>query len=598
MSSFFVLNTVLLVFCLLLGGGLMALAWRRPNQRHRWARAVAGGVAAAALWLTAHPPRRPLPAAHAEAILLTDDCPPDTLRQLLRQLGAGTPVWSLGRATAPTAHILPSLLTLAEQRPALCRLHLLGRGLPAADLPALGSVAIVSHAVPVFWGFRTAHWDRTLTLGETCRVEGTAGLPAGAPPAWACLRAAGAVRDSVRLPAGGGAFRLRYRPKTTGLAQYELLLRRPGHLLATEPVPVEVTPPARPAVLLLASSPSPEFKFLKTYLADQRFAVALRTDVSRGLVQTEILNQPAQPLDRLTPAQLAQFTVVVADAGALAGLPVPEAQALARAVRAGSLGLILLADPAPVPRATPARADFVVLPRPAAPGVALPLAWPDGPGAQAALPAQLRPVAALRPLITGPGQVWAAAARRVGLGFVVVSVVPETFRWALQGKAPTYASFWNRLLSAATPAPAPEAAWHPGTVWPRPYQPLTLHLTAAFPAQQPTVQPLAGGPATHLALRQDPRLPEWSAAPFWPGRAGWHAITGPGAAVSRFYVFAETDWLGPELQQRQQALTQREVQAPRRAALFADEILTPWPAAWFFGLFLLAAGYLWLEEKL
>jgi hypothetical protein len=24
----------------------------------------------------------------------------------------------------------------------------------------------------------------------------------------------------------------------------------------------------------------------------------------------------------------------------------------------------------------------------------------------------------------------------------------------------------------------------------------------------------------------------------------------------------------------------------------------PWPAGWFLGLFLLAAGFLWLEEKL
>ena len=48
------------------------------------------------------------------------------------------------------------------------------------------------------------------------------------------MRAAGAVRDSVRVPAGGGAFRLRYQPKTAGLAVYELLLRRAGRALALQ----------------------------------------------------------------------------------------------------------------------------------------------------------------------------------------------------------------------------------------------------------------------------------------------------------------------------------------------------------------------------
>ncbi|MFC7668375.1 hypothetical protein ACFQT0_14050 [Hymenobacter humi] len=84
------------------------------------------------------------------------------------------------------------------------------------------------------------------------------------------------------------------------------------------------------------------------------------------------------------------------------------------------------------------------------------LTWPDAPAeARAAMPAQLRPAPALRSLVMGPGQALVAASRRTGLGFVVVSVVPETFQWALQGRTPVYASFWTRLLTAATPPPRP-----------------------------------------------------------------------------------------------------------------------------------------------
>ena len=122
----------LLAFCLLLGIGLLALAWQRPRQRQRLLRMLAGAMAVGALWFTAFPPLRPLPAARAEAILLTEGYAPDTLRQLLRQLGAGTPVWAYGEVEMPDkAKPLASLLTLAEQRPALRRLHLLGQGLPA-----------------------------------------------------------------------------------------------------------------------------------------------------------------------------------------------------------------------------------------------------------------------------------------------------------------------------------------------------------------------------------------------------------------------------------------------------------------------------------
>ena len=562
---------------------------------------LAGTLAASALWFTAFPPLRQLPATRAAAILLTEDYSPDTLRQLLRQLGAGTPVWQYGTAAAfSTAQPLASLLTLAEQQPALRRLHVLGQGLPAAEWTALGTVPLQLHVNPAFSGFSAAWWPEKLVLGEVLRVEGRVAAPRGDAPAWVCLRAAGSIRDSVRLPAGGGAFRLRYQPKALGRAVAELLLRQAGQTRATEPVPMEITAPQLPPVLLLAATPSFEFKFLKNYLAEAHYPVALRTTVSRGLVQTDFVNQPAQPLGRLTPALLARYAVLGADAATLADLTGPEAQAVQAAVRAGRLGLLVLAEAAALPRTVPARADFVVLPRAAAQAGPQALAWSGAPGvANAPLPAQLRPAPSLRALATGPNQALVAASRRLGLGFVVVSVVPETFRWALQGRTPVYASFWTRLLTAAMPPAPTSAAWGLGSRWPRPRRPLTLRLAAAWPAPteaQPTAASLADGRPTRLALRQDTRLPEWSTAQFWPAAAGWHQVRGPGRAAHYFYVYPALAWRGPELQERQQAAAHRLV--PSTAALATETTVRPWPAAWFFGLFLLAAGYLWLEEKL
>lgn len=597
----------LLAFCLLLGLGLMALAWRRPRTRQRPARLLAGAVAAGALWLVVFPPPRPLPATRAEAILLTSGYLPDTLRQLRHRLGAGTPVWAYGKLKIPAgAQPLTSLLTLAEQQPALQNLHVLGDGLPAAELPLLSPLAIRLHPGAPVAGFGTAFWSAKLALGAALQIDGTVlAAPGTARPAaaWVVLRATGASRDSVRLPLGSGPFRLRYRPKIAGLATYALLLRRPGQPPWAEPIPVEITTPTLPAVLLLTATPAFEFKFLKNYLAETHCPVALRTSVSRDLVQTDFVNQPALALNRLTPTVLARYSVVVADAATLAALPQAEARGLQAAIRAGRLGLVVLAGAAPLPHATPAHADFVVRLR-AATSAALPaLTWPDAPTeARAPLPTQLQPDPALRPLISGPNQALVAASRRVGLGFVVVSVVPETFRWGLLGHTAVYASFWNRLLAAAVPPAPARAIWRTGTRWPRPAQPLTLHLTAAFPLAQPTVVPLGGGPTVRLALRQDTRLPEWSTAPFWPGAAGWHQVRGPGRTTHNFYVYPATAWPEPERQERQerqQAVAQLNTptQIAPASAVAPNSASEPWPAGWFFGLFLLATGYLWLEEK-
>jgi len=110
------------------------------------------------------------------------------------------------------------------------------------------------------------------------------------------------------------------------------------------------------------------------------------------------------------------------------------------------------------------------------------------------------------------------------------------------------------------------------------------------------VRPLAQGPAVQLPLAQDPRLPEWQTAQFWPGTAGWHQVQGPGATTYHFYVFELASWPGPEQAERAQALASRP--APPVPGTSAGTVPQPWPAEWFFGLFLLAAGFLWLEEKL
>lgn len=587
----------LLAACLLLGLGLGLAAWRRPDRRRLALRLLASALAAAALWLTAYPPSRRVPMQAGTAILLTPGYSPDTLQALRRQLGRATPVWSYRLPTVPAgARPLGSLLALAERHPALRQVHLLGQGLPAADLPAL-------RAVPVRWhqaatqGIAAAHWPRQLVLGQVFEVEGTvAPVNSGA---WLSLRGAGAGADSVRVPLEGGAFRLRYRPRVAGRLLPTLVLRQTARPLTTEPLPVEVTDAPQPPVLLLAAAPGFEFKFLKNSLAAAGRAVALRTPVSRGLVQTEVVNQPTQALDHLTPALLARYPLAVADAAALAALAPAESQTLRVAVQAGRLGLVVLAGPGALPSAIPERAAFNVYSLGAA-TAPVPLAWPDAPALRATLPLGLRPSAGLRSVVTtGSGRVPVAAAHRLGLGTVVVSVVPETFRWALQGLTAGYEAYWSQLLTAALPPPAAPATWQVLDEWPRQGYPLTLRLAAGrlpAPTEAVQVRPLAGRPATRLALAQDPRLPEWSTAPYWPTQPGWHEVRGPGAATHHFFVFDSAAWRGPEQLARQAAWVSRAAQPAVSPGTASER--EPWPTGWFFALFVLAAGFLWLEEKL
>ncbi|WP_022824335.1 hypothetical protein [Hymenobacter norwichensis] len=589
---------VLLAGCVLLALGLALAAWRRPDARRRSARLLAGILAAAGLWLTAYPPERSVAEPQAEAILLTTHYQPDTLRALLARFGARTRIWRYAPATYSATlndtPIVASLTTLREQMPALRRLHVLGQGVPAATLPALDSVRLVRHGGSAFTGFRAAHWNRQLELGKSLVVEGYfAGRET--KPTWVRLQVAGTPRDSVRLPSGQGRFQLRYVPRAVGRLVATVSGRQNGRELVTEPVPAEVLPTRPLRVLLLAATPSFELKFLKNYLAARQHAVAWRVGISRGLTQTEFSNQSATDISRLTPALLVRYDVLIAEAGVLAALPGAEAQALRAAQRNGNIGLVVLADVASLPATVPGRTTLRLVAQSGA-AAARPqrLAWPEAPAATALVPTTLALSGTARPLVTLTGATQAVvASQRSGAGNVVVSALLETYPWLLQNATATYSSYWSCLLTAAAPPLTPAASWLITEPWPRPHLPVVLRRTGNFPNKSPTI---AAAVPTQLPLQQDATLPEWSTATYWPTATGWHQVQATGQPAQWLYVFGEKDWLGPETQRWEQA-TQPWLVGTNQAlpALMRNE---PWPVAWFFVLFVLAAGFLWLEEKL
>ncbi|MCB2378649.1 hypothetical protein LGH70_13695, partial [Hymenobacter sp. BT635] len=495
----------LLLLCLLLAVGLTVAALRRTNRQRRLLRIGAGWVAVLAIWFTAFPPRHSVRGTSIEAIILTPGYHPDSVRQVAQLLGPATKLWRLGFSAPSDTPSLPSLLLLRERYPALRRLHVLGIGLPTAELANLGPLRLVLHPAAPRPGFRQAAWSRRPAAGQPLVVEGVfTGLSKTA--AWISLRGPGRSADSVRLPAGTGSFRLQFRPKTPGLAVYQLVARQANQTVAAEPVPVEVTAPQPLRILLLSSSASFEFKFLKNYLGAQQHRVALRTGLSRGLTQTEFLNQPSHDLSRLNAPLLARYDVLAADAGILATLSASEVQTLTSAIRGAGLGFILLADAGPLPRATPARGSFTVAP---SSGTAAErpqrIRWRGTlDSATALVPATLRLAPTARPLLTdGQGRP-VVGAQRLGLGSIVVSGLAQTYPWALQNADDTYAAYWSYLLRATARPLAPLAQWQSLAAWPRPHQPVALRLVSAAPvSSSPVVSGPQSAPGVRLALRQD-----------------------------------------------------------------------------------------------
>jgi hypothetical protein len=405
--------------------------------------------------------------------------------------------------------------------------------------------------------------------------------------------------DSVTVAPGATArFALRATPKETGPFVFHLESTTGTRRLGAEKIPFEVTPKRLLNVLFLESFPTFGGKFLKAFLSEAGHRVAARTAISKGKFRTEFLNAPPAALGRLTPTLLAGLDLVILDDASLRELGGAERGLLRGATRDG-LGVLVWASEGKLP----GQAPFSAFRLAAVPGPEerrLALDWTGGPADVPPIPfpsLAVENTPAVRPLVTAGQYGTLAAFAPYGLGGVTVAVTGNAFEWVLAGQAPVHASYWSHLLTATARRREVSEHWRVATPLPAPDAPATLQRVSA----DPQLPALAVDSTTVYPQQATAGLGGWEST-FWPRREGWHAARTAGGAPFRWYVFGRNDWTGRQARHRYEATL----------AYLADEdatgsVATPAtqvtrqetvPPVWFYGLFLLSVGYLWLERKL
>ncbi|WP_246000967.1 hypothetical protein [Pontibacter diazotrophicus] len=583
---------------------LLWLAWRRPNRQRLVWRLLASVVAGISLMLLVFPPTTQQAISPSTAILLTEGYSADTLQQLLQRSDAEPQVYAYG-TMADDATPVGSLHRLRQEQPGLRQVHLLGYGLKKEELQPLKDVQVQLHLSTTPAGTAAIHWPESVKLGEAVEVASQY-KKEGEASTWLYLMAAGQVRDSVEMAADTTAtFRLRYTPKQAGQFVYHVVEKSGNAADTLGQVPVLVRPVQEVGVLLLASSPLFEFRFLKNHLAELQHRVAFRTTISKGMSQSEWLNMPRHNLSRLTPKLLQQFDVVITEPQALQNLSAGERATLERAVREEGLGILTIASAPANSRSTSFFTAFQTRRLSQQDTRSTRASWADNTTATAtAAPYTLVNTTAVAGLVAEQNDQFLAGAKRAGWGKVAMSLVPQTFPWQLEGKEEVYASYWANLLSAVAKQEVQERFWQlTSPQVPRPNQPLTLTFTdyTAAGADVPSavVTDVADSSSVDLPLARHPLQPTQFSGTFWPRRSGWHQVQTLDAAPYHFFVQDSTDWTFTAIQERQQetlafVAQQNTASAAETAVAYKEE---PVSLIWFVLLFVLSSGFLWLEEK-
>jgi hypothetical protein len=541
------------------------------------------------------------------AVLLTEGYEPDSLNALLDRLEPRPLVYTY-QTEAPKSNAVPDLYTFRQEQPQVQTAHVLGHGLGEQDLQALQDVRVVPHLSSMPAGLASITWPETITLGEAVTVAGQYTQEAADEQTTLYLQATGLTRDSISLKEiGQHTFLLRYTPKQEGRYTYTLVAKSGDKMDTLGLVPIQVNPAVKPAVLLVSSFPLFEFKFLKNHLGLLQHKVALRSTVTKGKYQSEWLNMPQTDLSRITSKLLQQFDVVIIEPQALLELSSTERATLQRAVTEDGLGVLTIAGEQLGNRTTAFFTNFQSKRLSQQDTRNARANWTNGTTAAAipVSPYTLVSSEAVTGLIEEQGSNLLAAGRKAGWGTVAMSVVPQTFSWQLEGKQGTYASYWAHLLSSVAKREVQDKFWQLAKPQvPQRHQPLTLKLTdytltAVSSIPKATVRGTADTTQTGMALQQSVHQPEVYEGTFWPRRTGWHVVETQGMEPFYFLVQDSAAWTHQAIQAKREATLQFATQQQRKqttsSTAYAEEQV---PVIWFFLLFVLSSGFLWLEEKL
>ncbi|MES1222610.1 MAG: hypothetical protein ABUT20_44355, partial [Bacteroidota bacterium] len=336
----------MVVISLLLVAFLSWKEWKRKNKAMLLQRLLASLLAVISLLVMTYPYKPTTTNDSLKSVaIVTDGLITDSLTYFLQGKKKSVPVFTTERSltnavSGSKIQLVADLNTFSEKYKD-DTLHVFGNGFTKEELDQLNGHPFILHANSPESSVTSAYWNHTLKTGEPLTIQGQyENVSAGKVKI--LLHAFNETVDSVYVASKTKQdFSLHTIPKNSGKSVYSLIALSGKDTLQNEPIPLEVNNAESLKILFLSSSPGFENTFLKNRLAQNGYAIANRTTISKNRSDKQFLNMPEQPGDQLTTAYLSKFDVLVADDEALQSLNAPGLSAIRSTVEENGLGLLI-----------------------------------------------------------------------------------------------------------------------------------------------------------------------------------------------------------------------------------------------------------------
>lgn len=532
-----------------------------------------------------------IPTESGRLVVVTAGTPPSRIEELAK--GGKT-------VTTDTAISAKYQIPLVRDWPAFLAQHpdepltVHGFGLTTRQLEAIDGRPLTYHQPPSPQGFVFCEWPQQLQASLPLVVHGQYHNPTGRDVKIILLSASHAVDSVMVPPKGTHPFTLSYQPKQAGNTLFGLAAVDGQDTLHAERVPVSIVPAPTLHVVMLAASPSFEYKFVGDWLRQLHYGVAFRARITKDRFSTAYTEGVPHLLGApLNESAFKGVDLLIADEAELAALSRSEQLVIAEAVQSG-LGLLLFIGDEK--SSSLLGREFHHLTAHGKPEQALAVTGADGqqyPVLPAAIVNGIR-VSPMQQSLLYSGSQTVAASQLYGSGRITALTLTNSYSWWLRNQQAAYAQFWSYLIDNTT------AGRHGLTRYIQAPRYPAAHAWTELLQQHATEKTPTVDGWKYPVIRHE-YLPDFFRISFWPHRSGWYPLETPQADTLWLYAFDRTDWTAARAYEIISAMdnyTGKNGERTRGKQDERTEISQKEVPKWlFFVLFLLSSSILWYASR-
>lgn len=589
---------IALVCSVLLCLFLLFKEYQRPNKSWLIGRFLATFFAVSGFLLLVFPIQYTIDRSvnQSEITLLTAGANPDLI------LNKNTKILSTDSNLFPSLsgfkiEYIPDLSYYLAAHQEVRKINLIGEGLSLTELNDLKNYQINFKAGDYPSGIAACNWSKKINASEPLLVQGNY-INNTNKEVKLVLTGLGNHLDSVIIKAQSSLnFSLKNTPKQNGRAVYHLLALQAKDTLAKEAIYFEVLEKEPVKLLILASSPDFEYKFLKNWLLQNQYPVAFRSRISKDKFSLDFLNLSSLKIGNINQTLLNNFDVVIADDEELANLSGAETAALNNQISVNGLGLFIRLN-TDKQQSVMAK-KFSLYPftdqknqsysfKLAGSGIKTKALQIDEPHSWIVRLDE-------QPLVKDENDKTWVNSKLYGSGKLIVSTIPKTFNWFLNGNESDYANFWSTVIGKAVQ----EKSIDNIISFEEDYLTVSNRININLQSNSAKSPNITAG-NTQLAPLQNKQIHTNWQVTYWPKKAGWDSIIVNNDTAQFFYVNDKSSWeTARTIQKTEQTLdflksqNNRILQVEETIKQEQKEV-SKW---WFFLMFLLSAGFLWYESK-